>query len=93
MIFRVCVSPESDSGTSGRLSKDGDLLWVTSEGSNVVANPFHGQALVLESEILGIAWSTWVPEDVNSEVEGDDDNVFRIGKVFAIVESGVTGTN
>lgn len=92
-ILDVSVRPVVHGDATGGLARDGDLCRVTAEAGNVVADPFQGGALVSQAEILGLAWGTWEPEDVDTVVDCDYDDILSICKVLAIVERAVRVAN
>lgn len=71
------------------MAEDGDAVWVTAEGLDVVLHPFDGHALVAQTKVLWVVGRAGVAEDVDAEVDGYDDDVLGVGEVLAVVEGSV----
>lgn len=88
----VGVRPKVDFLAPNRLSKDSDLLRVTTKRSNVIMNPFDSNSLIAETEVGRLAWGSREAEDVNSVVNSNNDDVLRARKILAVVESSVSAS-
>ena len=74
-----------DAHRSGRLAKEGDVLWVAAEGRDVLSHPLEGGYLVKQAEI-----GNTVPQEeeaLGSQpiVEGDTDDAIA-GEARAIIK-------
>lgn len=90
-ILLVGVGPKVDYLTPDRLSKDSDLLRITTKRSNIIANPFDPNALIAETEVGRLAWGSREAEDVNSIVNRNND-ILRTRKILTVVESSVSAS-
>lgn len=75
------------------MARNGDLLGIAAEASNVLPEPLDSGALVTQPEILRLARNAGEAEYVNPVVDGDDDDVLSLGEVLAVVERTVRVAN
>lgn len=59
---------------------------LTSKGSRIITNPFDGQPLISQPQILSGVRTSWKTKDVDTVVDCDDHNVFVLCQTLAIVE-------
>lgn len=76
-ILLVGVGPKVDCLTPDRLSKDSNLLGITTKRSNIIANPFDSSTLIAETEVGRLAWGSREAKDVNSVVNRNNDDILR----------------
>ena len=72
-------SQDGDRSSSGVLSKDGDLVWVTTEVLNVLLDPIEDHDLILDAHVAGRCLVIGGQEAKGSEtvVEGDKDHILK----------------
>lgn len=92
-VLLVGVRPVVDGDTARRLAGNGNLARVAAEAPDVVANPLDSSSLVAETQVGSLARGAGETEDVDSVVDGNDDNVLSVGKVLTVVERTVGVTN
>ena len=59
---------------------------LTPKACNIIADPFDRQPLVLQSKILWRVRSPGEPEDIETIVHGDDNDIFVLGEIGSFVE-------
>lgn len=62
---------------------------IAAERGDVVADPFDGETLVEEADVLGQAGCAREAEDIDAVVDGDDENILSVGEILAVVEWSV----
>lgn len=92
-VLLVGVRPVVHGDTTRRLARNGNLARVAAKAPDVVANPLDSSSLVAESQIGSLTRGTGEAEDVDSVVDGNNDNVLGVGKVLAVVERTVGVSN
>ena len=65
-VFGIGIRVDIRTRRTRALAEEGDAVRVTAESCNVVADPFNGEALVLQSDILGAAREAGEAEDINT---------------------------
>lgn len=91
-ILLISVGPKVNCLTPNGLSKDSDLLRITSKRGNIISNPFNTNALITETKVGRLAWGSREAEDVNSVVNRNNNDILRVCKVLAVVERSVSAS-
>jgi len=85
-IILVCIYPVVDTHTIRGLASESDCGWFTTETRDVVPKPLDRSPLIAKTQILDLARGTREAENVETVVDGYDDDVFGLNKVLGVVE-------
>lgn len=88
-ILLISIGPKVNCLTPNRLSKDGNLVRITSKRSNIIADPFNSNSLIAKTKVGRLSWSSREAEDVNSVINRNDNNILRVCKILAAIEWSV----
>jgi hypothetical protein len=66
-IVRVGERVVVYSGTAGGLAEDGYARGIAAERRDIAVNPFDGEALVEEANVIGDVRVAWEAEDIGAE--------------------------
>lgn len=93
-ILLISIRPPVDSCTARRLASDNNLLCISAKCCNVLLEPFHRQTLVTQSKVSICVRCSRETENVQSIVDGDNNDILVVSEVLAICEwcVGVTAS-
>ena len=66
------------------------MIGRAAEVADVIADPFDGEALIKETDVLRVIGRSGETENVDAEIEGNDDDVLGGSEMLAAVEGRVT---
>ena len=92
-VIGVGIGPVVHCDAGWWLTRDDDVVRRAAKIADVVADPFNGEALVEEADILRCVRRAGEAKDVDAEVKGYYYDVFGIGEICAIVEGCVWGAD